>query len=192
MWRFWLAFLLAWASTAQALPLQTIGTFCGLFPDQCRKGTESLLAARGIGTDAYYVIEVDPATGEIPVDASFSFDASVGPGPADADTLRTTEGGREYGDSTRNVYSSVNVTTGAWVQVIASTANEVNWLAVFDSCGQVMEIGLGAVAAESRVMTYGPGGIYGVPLNIPAGSRVSLRAISGNCTTGEVDLVALQ
>lgn len=48
---------------AQAVPLDTIGTFCGTFPTQCSKGTTSLLAVRGIGTNAYYVMEADPTTG---------------------------------------------------------------------------------------------------------------------------------
>lgn len=84
--------LVLWATPSFAIPLSTIGTFCGTFPDQCRKGTESLMAVRGSGTNAYYVLEANPTTGAIPVDASGSTivvtDASVGPTgaavPADA------------------------------------------------------------------------------------------------------------
>lgn len=66
-----IALLLALApSLAQAVPLDTIGTFCGTFPDQCRKGTTSLLAARGSATNAYYVLEVDPTTGALPVNVT--------------------------------------------------------------------------------------------------------------------------
>jgi len=99
--------------------------------------------------------------------------------------------GRAYGDSVRNVYSSVNVTTGAWVQIIASTAAAINWLTIFDSCGQTLELGTGAAASESRVLIIPPGGVTNVPLRIAAGTRVSLRAISADCTTGEIDLTGL-
>ncbi len=78
-------FLLAalWASPSLAVPLSTIGSFCGTFPSQCQKGSQSLLAARGTGTDVYYVLEVDPTTGALPVNVtggSFSIStASDGP-----------------------------------------------------------------------------------------------------------------
>lgn len=99
----WLTMLLS--TYASAVPLSTIGSFCGLFPDQCRKGTESLLAARGIGTNAYYVMEVDPTTGALPVNvtggtitATF---ASVGPTgsavPAQADYTGLNNGGTLIG-----------------------------------------------------------------------------------------------
>ncbi len=64
--------IMLWTTPVHAIPLDTIGTFCGTFPDQCRKGTTSLLAARGSGTNAYYVLEIDPTTGAIPVSASFT------------------------------------------------------------------------------------------------------------------------
>ena len=110
----------------------------------------------------------------------------------DADTQRVTEGGRSYADSVRNDYSVTPVTTAAWVQLTAATAAEINWLMVFDSCGETMELGVGAAAAETRFLLYGPGGIYGIPVNIPTGSRLSVRAVSGNCTLGEISLTGLQ
>ncbi len=101
--------------------------------------------------------------------------------------------GRAYADSARNAYSSTNVTTGAWVQIDASTAAAINALTVFDSCGQTLELGTGAAAAETRVLIVTPGGFDGIlPLAIAAGTRLSLRAISGNCTTGEFNYTGFQ
>lgn len=96
--------------------------------------------------------------------------------------------GRAYSDSARNVYSTTNVTTGAWVQLIASTAAEINSFFLFDSSGQTLELGTGAAAAETRKLIIPPGGIDGpVSLNIPAGTRLSLRAISATASSGELD-----
>jgi hypothetical protein len=172
--RFLLVLLALISAPAAAAPLETIGTFCSTFPDQCRKGTQSLLAARGIGTDAYYVIEVDPITGLIPVEAV------------------VTIGAKTYADSARNVYSSTNVTTGAWVEVVAATAHAFTWIAIFDSCGQTLELGAGAALSESRILVIPPGGMYGVPLGVAAGTRLSLRAISASCTTGEFNMTGLE
>jgi len=189
MWRFWFALAVAWSSAASALPLQTIGTFCGLYPDQCRKGTESLLAARGIGTDAYYVIEVDPTTGALPVDASGGGAISVTQGTT---PWITKEDGHSYVTSARNDYSLVNVTTGAWVELIASTASATNGITLFDSSGQTLELGAGAASSENRILIIPPGGIDGfLRLEIPSGTRVSVRAISGTANSGEIDLTLL-
>lgn len=100
--------------------------------------------------------------------------------------------GRSYADSVRNVYSSTNVTTSAWVQLIASTAATINSLTIFDSCGQTLELGTGAAASESRVLIIPPGGFDGpVPLTIASGTRVAVRAISATCSTGELDITGL-
>lgn len=101
--------------------------------------------------------------------------------PADA--------GRSYVTSVRNAYASTSVTTGAWVELVSSLGSAVNGLTVFDSCGQTLELGTGAAAAETRVALIPPGGLDGVfPLAIAASTRVSIRAVSGNCTVGEIDI----
>lgn len=100
--------------------------------------------------------------------------------------------GRAYGDSVRLDYSGTNVTTGAWVELIASTAADINDLQIFDSCGEVLELGTGAAAAESRVLLIPPGGFgAGVPLRIASGTRVAIRAVSANCTSGQIVITGL-
>lgn len=107
-----------------------------------------------------------------------------------SDSARFT--GRSYADSVRNAYASTNVTTGAWVELIASTAATINELRIFDSCGETLELGTGAAAAETRKLIIPPGGFdSSVQLAIPASTRISIRAISGNCTTGEIDITGL-
>lgn len=101
--------------------------------------------------------------------------------------------GKTYATSVRNVYSSTNVTTGAWVELIASTANATSCITVFDSSGQTMEIGVGAAASETRQLIIPPGGLSGcVPLLIAQSARVSIRAISATASVGEIDLTGLQ
>jgi hypothetical protein len=100
--------------------------------------------------------------------------------------------GRSYADSWRNDYSSAAVTTGAWVELDAATAADINALFIFDSCGEVLELGTGAAAAESRKLLIPPGGIDGpVPLYIASGTRVSIRAVSGDCSSGQVVITGL-
>lgn len=100
--------------------------------------------------------------------------------------------GRSYSDSARLAYSSTSVTTGAWVQLIASTAAEINSLMLFDSSGQTLELGTGAAASEARVLIIPPGGFDGpVPLRIASGTRVAIRAISATASVGEINITGL-
>lgn len=125
--------------------------------------------------------------------------ADFGTGTAGAQTLRVVQAsnspqgaGRAYADSAYLSYSSTNVTTAAWVELDASTAATVNQFYVFSSCAETLELGVGAAAAETRVFLIPPGGIDGiVNLAIASGSRLSLKGLSGNCTTGQITLTGL-
>lgn len=123
--------------------------------------------------------------------------ADFNAGAAGAQTLRVVQAsnspqgaGRIYSDSAYLSYASSNVTSGAWVEVDASTAAAFNALTLFSSCAEVLELGIGAAAAESRVMLIPPGGVDGqFELIIAAGTRLSVRSVSGGtCSTGNLTL----
>lgn len=100
--------------------------------------------------------------------------------------------GRAYADSKRYDYTTGSVGTVSWVQLIAATAADINALTIFDSCGETLELGVGAAASETRQLIIPPGGLEGsVPLYIPSGTRVSVRALSATCSSGELDLTGL-
>jgi hypothetical protein len=195
---------------------------------------------RGQGTDAYYVVEVDPATGDIPVSLSggsiaIDFSGPTGdPVPADAgfmggvdsngdlrgisvDTagvVQTNEAQRgqenmagsipvviasdqsaidvnittpssTYADSVRYDYTGGSVTTGAWVEIEASTAAPMDLVCITDQSGQIMLLGTGAAAAETTVFMIARGFSGCVPLTIASGTRLSLRAVSATASTGD-------
>lgn len=88
----------------------------------------------------------------------------------------------------RNDYGSVNVTAGAWVQLVASLGSTVKELEIFDSSGETLEIGIGAAASETRLILVFPGGNGRVPVAIASGTRVSIRAVSATANVGEIDI----
>lgn len=94
--------------------------------------------------------------------------------------------GRNYVTSTRRDYSSGNVTTGAWTQLVASLSDSVNEIEIFDSSGQTMELGIGGAGVEARTLIIMKGGNGKIPLYLPSGARISVRAISGTASTGEI------
>lgn len=170
--RFLIAVLVFLAGADIALAqLQTWPEWVAAQPYTSKQVPPQAVIMRGIGTDSYYVVEVDPATGAIPVDADIVLPSYT------------------YADSVRNVYSVTPVTTGAWVQLIASTAAEIRALTIFDSSGQTLELGTGAAASETRLMLVPPGGIDGLlTVGIPVGTRLSVRAVSATASVGELTI----
>jgi len=92
----------------------------------------------------------------------------------------------------RNVYSTINVTTSAYTQVVASLSANANIIDIFDSSGQTMVIATGAAGAEVQRAYIYPGGPGQIPLAIAAGTRVSIRAISANAVSGEINMTFYQ
>jgi hypothetical protein len=105
--------------------------------------------------------------------------------------LRTQVGsiaGKSKVNLIRNDYSSTNVTTAAYVQLVASTSAVINRLSVFDSSGETLVFAVGAAASEVNQFYIFPGGNGDVDLTIPAGSRLSVKAVSATASTGELDI----
>lgn len=102
-------------------------------------------------------------------------------------TVGKTSSWLEYLD-----YALTPVTTGAYVQLIASTTAVINYMTVFDSSGQTMILATGAPGSEIDQIYIPPGGnSAGYPLNIPTGTRISLKALSGNATSGNLIITGL-
>jgi hypothetical protein len=114
-----------------------------------------------------------------------SFTNDENTGLAGATTLRVVEAGRARGIApVTNLYSSVNVTTAAYVQIIAATAAEVTSIYIADTSGSFMILALGAALSEVDQIYLSPGFAGWIALRIAAGTRVSLKALDANATAG--------
>lgn len=82
-----------------------------------------------------------------------------------------------------NSYSSTNVTTSAYTQLIASTTSATNMVQVFDSSGQAIILATGAAGSEV-IQAYIPPGGADFNLAIAAGTRVAIKALTANATSG--------
>ena len=91
----------------------------------------------------------------------------------------------------RRDYSSSNLTVASgYEEVIASTTGEASIIEIFDSSGETLLIGVGAAASEVDQFYVTPGGNGQVKLYVPAGVRVAIKAVSNDCTTGEITITA--
>ena len=85
----------------------------------------------------------------------------------------------------RNVYSTTSVTTGAYVQLIASMPAAVKEVEIFDSSGETLVLAVGGAGSEADKVYVFPGGNGRIPLQIAASARLSIKAVSNNATSGE-------
>lgn len=107
---------------------------------------------------------------------------------SDQTELPASKGRAQANVPARNVYSTTNVTTTAFVQLVASTTSATSLIEVFDSSGQTMALATGAAGLEVIQCYIFPGGQGQIPISIAAGTRVSIEAVSANATTGEIDI----
>lgn len=146
------------------------------------------------GTEMQVDIVAPIPAGSNTIGAISNLPASVNTGAgawSNGGTLRVTEGSRFYSDSALQNYTSGNVTTGAWTQVIASLAAATNVLCVTDTSGQIMELGTGSAASETRVFLIAQGFSGCIPLSLGGGTRISVRAVTATANTGYLVLSGL-
>lgn len=113
-------------------------------------------------------------------------DIEYGIGPADASTQRVVEATYTPIGVAVNNNSSVNITTAAYVQLFASTSAVARAIEVSDTGGRWLYIAIGAAAAEVDILAIPPGGSQIIPVQIAAGTRISVKAIDGTANTGLV------
>ena len=87
-----------------------------------------------------------------------------------------------------NDYTVTAVTTAAYVQLVASTTSATQELEIFDSSGQAIYLATGAAASEVNQIIIPPGGNGRVKLSIPAGTRVSAKAVAVNANVGFITI----
>lgn len=88
----------------------------------------------------------------------------------------------------RNDYTITPVTTGAYVQLIASMPAAVKEVEIFDSSGETLVLAIGGAGSEVNKVYIFPGGNGRIPLQIAATTRLSVKAVSNNATSGELTI----
>lgn len=84
-------------------------------------------------------------------------------------------------------YAGTNVTTSAYVTLIASTSDTINELFIFNGNAATLFLAFGAAASEVNKMYIPPGGFgFAADLLVPAGTRLSVKAVDADATTGSL------
>lgn len=73
-------------------------------------------------------------------------------------------------------YSSINGSGGAYYEVKSSLAGTVKQLVVYDTTGLAMNIAVGGSGSEVSEVILGPGVDGAISVNIPSGSRVTIKS----------------
>lgn len=93
----------------------------------------------------------------------------------------------------RNDNSSANITTSAYRQLSAALPDSVNRLYIFDSSGSALKFATGASGHEVDQFYLPPGGEpCTIDVFLPAGARLSVKAVDTNATAGQLLLTGIQ
>lgn len=90
--------------------------------------------------------------------------------------------------SVLNINSDISaLTTSAYVEIEDSTTADIAWLSAFESSGNGVILATGASSSEVDVLYIPPGGFgMAVPLAIPSGTRLSIKALLANNSSGNL------
>lgn len=92
----------------------------------------------------------------------------------------------------RQNYSSANLTTSAYTQVTASTTGTIYKLYIADTSGSAIILATGGAGSEIDRLYIGPGGNDApYELTIASGTRVSIKALDVNATSGQIIITGL-
>lgn len=83
-------------------------------------------------------------------------------------------------------YTGTPVTTSAYVTLVASMSGVAKMVQIFDSSGRALVLAFGAAASEVDQIYIEPGGNGPMPLDIPAGTRLSIKAVDASATQGQL------
>lgn len=85
-------------------------------------------------------------------------------------------------------YAGTNVTTGAYVTFIASTAIPITEILATDTSGALVKLAVGVAGSEVDLTQMPVSGTVVIPIQsvslVPVGSRISLKAVSATASTG--------
>jgi hypothetical protein len=137
-----------------ALPTGTNTLGSVKITDGTNVGTVKAASTAALATDTSVVVQLSP-NGSAP--------KTAGRALANAPTVTT------YGTP---------ITSAAYTTIVASTTSATNLVEVFDTSGVALYFAVGAAGSEVNQFIIFPGGNGQVPLAIPAGTRISYKAVS--------------
>ena len=81
-------------------------------------------------------------------------------------------------------YASSNVTTSAYTVLLKSTTTSASHLEICDTSAHLLKIATGATGSEVDVATTTVSGCVLIPIYLPIGTQLSIKAIDATASTG--------
>jgi hypothetical protein len=107
-------------------------------------------------------------------------------GNASLTTIATNSGKAQAGRTSANAPTVTTygtpITSAAYVTIVASTTSIANLVEIFDSSGVALYFATGGVGSEVNQFVIYPGGNGQVAFTVPAGTRISYKAVSASAT----------
>lgn len=134
------------------------------------------------GSPTYTTAQTSPLS--LTTAGALRVDGSAVTQPVSGTVTTTSSGYISANTPTDNEYTSTNITTAAYVQLVASLTTTTQEVEIFDSSGQYLFLATGAPGVEVNQVIIFPGGNGRIRLKILAGTRISAKAISATANSG--------
>lgn len=86
----------------------------------------------------------------------------------------------------RSDHASANVTTTAYTEITSALSDNAKFITINDISGEAFFIAFGVAGAEANQIRVPRGGIPGMIFQMQEGIRISMKAITGNMTGGDI------
>jgi len=85
-----------------------------------------------------------------------------------------------------NLFSSTNVTAGAWVELDAALNEHSSYAEINNTSTSILKLAIGGSGAEVEIPMYimPSGGNGRIPFWLPKGARLAVRAVDATASTG--------
>jgi hypothetical protein len=146
-------------------------------------GLDRIVKSIGLTADSFYLTQAlpfDPTANTFDVYRSTSVTSNAN-GELTITVGESTETvkGSAYHDA-----SLSNITMLAYTELITATAADITSIQLLDTTGSWFVFATGLAAAEVDLFNVGPGSDQKVPVVIPAGTRLSIKALDADATAG--------
>ena len=84
-------------------------------------------------------------------------------------------------------YTTTDVDVLTWVELLPTVGtSNITKIEIFDSSGEILELGTGVSGSEISNIYVRPGGNGLLPITILAGTRLSVKSVSGTANSGSL------
>lgn len=91
-----------------------------------------------------------------------------------------------YYDGTAAATEGTLATTSAWVEIEDSLPASVSRIQIYESSGQIVQMGIGPSGSETGIYYIMPNTVATIPFKLDEGMRLAIKAVDADASVGDL------